>query len=185
MNKEDIEFLNSLQNEMNTQDTCCQANPRFWVVMQTKRLYGIEEDYGIDGVIITSHNDPEFSIKVDDMEEIWEWLDEEFDCELSDGVIKINNDYKDELYNVDDVIDFLEREGKNEYYLVNYRDDEEIVLNTFFLTKRECEEHIKRNRYHYKNPMCYAMTAWRSPQVERLYKILQETNWEQFKEDIK
>lgn len=32
INKEDIEFLKELQNEMLTQDTICQADPRFWVV---------------------------------------------------------------------------------------------------------------------------------------------------------
>lgn len=184
MNKEDIEFLKNLQNEMNTQDTCCQADPRFWVIMQKKRIYGINEDYEVTGTIITSNDDFELEIEIDDTKSIYNFLIEELevDCELVDGYIQVYNDDEDVLYDKDDLINFLESEGYDEYSLVNYRDDEEIVPDTFFLTKRECKEHIKRNRYHYKNPICYAMTAWRSPQVERLYKILQETNWEQFKE---
>lgn len=49
MRKEDIEFLKSLQDEMLTQDTVGQASPRFWVVMQTERMYGVEDGYDVSG----------------------------------------------------------------------------------------------------------------------------------------
>ena len=51
ISKKDIEFLKELQHEMLTQDTVCQADPRFWVVQQKVRTYGIHEDYGIDGTV--------------------------------------------------------------------------------------------------------------------------------------
>ena len=35
--EQDIECLKQLQHEMNTQDTVCQADPRFWVVRGTVR----------------------------------------------------------------------------------------------------------------------------------------------------
>ncbi len=54
-----------------------------------------------------------------------------------------------------------------------------ISENTMFLTLREAKEHIARNSYHYKDPYPYAMTAWRSPQVEQLIKILQEADWDE------
>ena len=60
---------------------------------------------------------------------------------------------------------------------INKTFEQEIDENTMFLTLRECKEHIEANSYHYNKPHPYAMTAWRSPQVERLYKILQNTNW--------
>lgn len=41
INEEDIEFLRNLQHEMNMQDTVGQADPRFWVVMETVRQWGI------------------------------------------------------------------------------------------------------------------------------------------------
>jgi len=47
-----------------------------------------------------------------------------------------------------------------------------------FLTKKECEDHIERNGYNYSEPHSYAMTAFRSPQVEKLYDVLQNTDWE-------
>jgi hypothetical protein len=51
-----------------------------------------------------------------------------------------------------------------------------------FLTKRECKEHIERNHYHYNDTVhTYAMTAWRSPQVEKLIKILQTENFGEVK----
>ncbi|WP_164509081.1 hypothetical protein [Clostridium rectalis] len=62
--------------------------------------------------------------------------------------------------------------------LVNYRIERQVASDTMFLTLRECKEHIKSNNYHYKNPRPYAMTAWRSPQVARLYEILMYTDWE-------
>lgn len=52
-----------------------------------------------------------------------------------------------------------------------------IVPNTLFFTLRECEEHIRDNDYHYRNPEPYCMCAWRSPQVERLWRILRATDW--------
>lgn len=38
--KESIEFLQSLSNEMNTQDTDDNTSPRFWVVAKHKREWG-------------------------------------------------------------------------------------------------------------------------------------------------
>lgn len=43
-------------------------------------------------------------------------------------------------------------------------------------------EDIKCNDYHYIDPHTYGMTAWRSPQVERLYKILHEVDFKQLLE---
>ena len=48
-----------------------------------------------------------------------------------------------------------------------------------FLTNKSCKEHIKANYYHYdEDAHSYAMTAWRSPEVTKLFKILQEVDWD-------
>lgn len=180
MNKEDKEFLKELQHEMLTQPTICQANPRFWVVRQTVREYGIDTEYDFDGWVIVGEDDEESRT---DMESMYEWLHDtlEIDCELiqftKDGFyIKIG---EIQLIDENDVMNYIGKHtGYNQFNLVTYKDEKEIVPNTMFLTLRECEEHIKRNHYHYNEPSPYAMTAWRSPQVERLYKIIQNTNWE-------
>ena len=134
---EDIEFLIDLRDELNTQDTVCQADPRFWVVL-------------------THEN-----------ETCWEGNAEWFDIVRdSDGQCIGRAPYEDETQGLS---------------FVPMRERERIAENTMFLTLRECKEHIKANHYHYKDPISYAMTAWRSPQVEKLWKILQEVDWGRLK----
>lgn len=46
------------------------------------------------------------------------------------------------------------------------------------MTLRDCREHINRNAHHYsREAHPYAMTAWRSPQVERLWELLCEVDF--------
>ncbi len=166
---------------MLTQDTVCQADPRFWVVMQTVRDYWVDDN--IDGICIYDKDSTE-SVFEDELEELPDWLKENFD-----GIVKYEYDgisveiiCEDENeYLIDDIAeieDFLEEYAPGRYSICNYRDREEIAENTMFLTLRECKEHIERNGYHYNKPHSYAMTAGRSPQVEKLYKILQDTDWD-------
>ena len=180
MRKEDREFLKELQHEMLTQDTVCQADPRFWVVMQTVRDYWVDDN--VDGICIYDKDGSE-SVFEGELEELPGWLKENFDkivkCEYDGISVEIicedENEYL--IDNIVEIEDFLEEYAPGQYSICNYRDREEIVENTMFLTLRECKKHIKRNGYHYNKPHSYAMTAWRSPQVERLYKILQNTDW--------
>lgn len=181
MKKEDREFLKELQHEMLTQDTVCQANPRFWVVMQTVRDYWVDDD--IDGICIYDRYSSE-AVFEDDLEKLGDWIKDEFDvvvkCEYDGGFLEIVCEDENE-YLIDDISgikDFLDEYASGQYSICNYRDREEIVKNTMFFTLRECKEHIERNHYHYNKPHTYAMTAWRSPQVERLYEILEKTDWD-------
>ena len=52
ISREDIEFLKSLQLEMNTQDTTGTADPRFWVIKGSER-------------VIDNENPDEFVLQVD------------------------------------------------------------------------------------------------------------------------
>lgn len=88
------------------------------------------------------------------------------------------------IYRFNDLNKLLEFVNENfgiGLYTCNYLDTYEIVPDTMFLTLRECEEHIKRNHYHYRQPHPYAMTAWRSPQVEKLYEILENVDFDKLK----
>ena len=183
LNKEDIKFLKELQHEMLIQDTYCQASPRFWVVQQKVRTYGVDEDYGIDGTVIVDNEDPEAQIDLNNKEEILDFFREclKINCKLEDGIIILEED--DLLYDNKDIIECIENNYGYRYYITNYKDEYQIVENTFFLTLRECKEHIERNHYHYNCPRPYVMTAWRSPQVERLYKILAETDWSELENE--
>ena len=180
MDKKDIEFLKSLQHEMNTQDHVCQANPRFWVVQGTVKEYGIESGYS-DGATL-SNTDNETNLE--NMKDICEYLIEnneenlygfEYD-EFSDSISYTDDEGEEcRLSDFDDVLNFLDDDN---YYIAYYRNVDKNYENTMFLTNAECKAHIKANYYHYPDDAhSYAMTAWRSPEVERLWKILQTTNW--------
>jgi hypothetical protein len=180
MKKEDKDFLIELQHEMLTQDTVGQASPRFWVVMQTVRDYWVEDD--IDGICIYDTHASESAFE-GNLESLADWVKEEFDiitkCEYDRGFLEIvcedGNEYS--INNISEIKDFLDEYASGQYSVCFYKDREEIAQDTMFLTLRECKEHIEANHYHYKNPHSYAMTAWRSPQVKRLYEILEKTDW--------
>lgn len=183
MKKKDIEFLKQLQHEMLTQDTVGQADPRFWVVMQTVKDYWVEDN--TDGIFVSAKDSAETEFE-DEWDKLAEWICSLDDVESStyeDGKIHVN--YNDSSYEIEDDYDlkkFLNDYNSGNYEVGYYRNRNEIVENTMFLTLRECKEHIEANRHHYNKPIPYAMTAWRSPQVEQLYKILQTANWDELKE---
>jgi hypothetical protein len=178
MKREDIEFLKELQHEMLTQDTVGQASPRFWVVMDTVKDYWVDD--GIDGIFVYSKDDAE-TVFEGEIEEVYDWIKE------LDGVTECTNNFyvefmwNDEDYSIegaDDLQNFLDEYSEDTYNVGYYKYREKIVENTMFLTLRECKEHIESNSHHYNKPHSYAMTAWRSPQVQRLYEILEKTDWE-------
>ena len=69
---------------------------------------------------------------------------------------------------------------QGKYDIAYYRKVKHVPYpDTMFLTYKSCKEHINLNHYHYSNDAHpYAMTAWRSPEVEKLFKILQEVDWD-------
>ena len=133
LTEEQREFLVDLQEELNTQDTVCQADPRFWVVLET-----FEEPC---------------------------WDDQADDYALID-------DEGNTVGHIGENID------AGQLTCVPVHKVRRVASSTMFLTLRECREHIKANDYHYRNPQPYAMTAWRSPQVEKLVQILQTADWD-------
>lgn len=178
INEEDIEFLRNLQHEMNTQDTVGQADPRFWVVMETVRQWGYDSDYADDCCICDSEGN---EYRGETLEEMLKQFIENDDYDISytvgDFWVEIDG-YDSEIMTFEDICEYMNATfGKDNLSVCYYKDVERIVPNTMFLTKRECEEHIKRNHYHYNKPHSYAMTAWRSPQVKKLYEILQNVDW--------
>lgn len=56
---------------------------------------------------------------------------------------------------------------------------EYITTDAMFLTLSEAERHLKANAHHYAHDAhTYAMTAWRSPEVERLLTILHSIDFD-------
>lgn len=194
INQDTIDFLLELQHELNTQDPICQADPRFWAIMDYKKEYGYEDRDEGWNVFDTR----ECRTIAESMEEICEYLKEYF-------ADNINNVYRFEIsknpWGVDNVdifeefqqdqepewsidtpdsfIEWMEEElGISDLIVLGYKTISFIAPNTFFLTHREAKNYLKRNAHHHSpNAHTYAMTAWRSPEVAKLWKILQETDW--------
>lgn len=186
--REDIEFLVGLQNEMNTQPHLCQADPRFWVVKTFEYRQATDDDeiyrvtfYDDTGDISSMTFDEALKLahksNVDFGGE--EYAQEKLDdfCLDVDAAGCIRWWYENEAKR------FVEEYADAKCAKVAYETRRpKIAENTMFLTLREAKEHIKRNDYHYIDPYTYAMTAWRSPQVEQLYKILHEVDFQQLLE---
>jgi len=172
LNSSDIEFLKALQEEMNTQAHDCQADPRFWVVAQDEKMVS-NIDY-CDGCILINNEGTEIG---ETIEEVKEFFKDNLEQEDYDS-LNLSEFDNDEYADLEDIARHLNHAYPDSGYQVwYYRNVHVIKENTFFLTKRECKEHIKANYYHYnKTVHSYAMTAWRSPQVEKLYEIIKNAD---------
>lgn len=185
MKKEDIDFLKELQHKLLTQDTMGQANPRFWAIKQPLRVYGINNRDECDGTEVVNNCE----LIANNLKELVEYLNEYEedlnikydDTGIAEQAVILDSENKEiieEFFTVYQLVDYMYEElgySSHELYAINYKEIDVIVENTMFLTLEECEKHLKNNAHHYKNAYPYAMTAWRSPQVEKLYEILENT----------
>lgn len=164
---EDIAFLKELQNELKTQETDCQASPRFWAVGDY-RWVECHED-----------NAERFSVYLPNDGESYEvnyFLKE---------ILEKDELSEDELRDLEDVsceesaLDWIQKYYDDGASIHPERKEHCIKENTMFLTKAEAKKHIEINYYHYTSEAhTYAMTAWRAPKVERLLKILETFDWD-------
>ena len=196
LNQEQKAFLSALKKEMLEQDTCGQAAPRYWIIMEQKRQYGIAEGYE-DGCELLRNGET----VAESIEEITEFLlskSEQIIAHslLDDGEVEvkyfsfgssfdinIRNKDGDEDYfglDLDELKEFLEEiDSPNSYSLAFYKMTETPVQGPLFLTKKAAEEYQERYGYnHPKGSHPYALTAYRSPEIEFLWDLIQKTNWE-------
>lgn len=193
--EEERAFLKELQKEINTQDHVSQADPRFWVIKGTERLYNVDD---ADGYELYDKEDCESVasdipgiceyIKNNLLDEINKESGLEFTLEIKEGVferdsilVTWNDDGEietEELEDMDEINTWLEERGCDEYDVISYKIIPRIYENVMFLTQIDAENHLKSNDYHYSDDAhTYAMTAWRSPRVEKLVNILQTVDW--------
>lgn len=161
--KKDIEFLKSLQSELNSQVNDCQAAPRFWVVGDYRWVECLEDNAERHYVYLP---DAAESYEVDTY---LKGIEE--DDDLSGEELQ---EFK-EIGCLDSALEWIQTYRDEDAYLIPTRKEHFIRENTMFLTKAEAKRHIELNHYHYtKEAHTYAMTAWRAPVVERLLQILHE-----------
>lgn len=185
--KEDLEFLSDLQHELNTQDTLCQADPRFWVIRGTQSEYGHPDG---DPVVIVGGEDEYTTFASmkglvrDAAKEVWPEYEDQIHVESEDYgfssgtlLIRLEDGELAKFYDREEVVEFLKTHGIDAE-LTTKRSVPIIYPDTLFLTNKEAHRHLKANHYHYsEDAHTYAMTAWRSPQVEHLWKLLHEIDF--------
>lgn len=189
----DIEFLLQLQREMNTQDTTGTADPRFWVIKGSERVRDNDDPDGYDLIV----NGQQVATGTN---EACEYLNKEIlpDCDVDKSECRIEATsmidfyefalhYKDcggeddhDYMDVDDLNEFLKENGYEDTQLVGFSIKPVVYPGTMFITEKAAREHLQSNHYHYSDDAhTYCMCAWRSPDVERLWKILREVKWDE------
>lgn len=172
--EEDIQFLKDLQFELKTQDNDCQAEPRFWVVMDYRWV--VTGDGWHDRVSIVTPSDCE-SFSIDEFIDSVLAGEDRFGDEYTQDQLETLKDLK-EWRDDDDLLEWAKENYDDDCYLIYEREEPYIVQDTMFLTKAEAKRHIEVNKHHYtEKAHTYAMTAWRAPKVERLLKILETFDW--------
>lgn len=195
----ELSFLRDLQKELNTQDILGQANPRFWVIKGTEKLYHVDEADGYE-----LYDSECCDVLADSTEGICNYINEnllddinsnrldgeEFVVTFEHGILgnekivvkwldggNVDDEMIEELEDLQEIHDWLENQGYD-YQIISYKIVPKIYENTMFLTQIDAENHLRANYYHYSDDAhTYAMTAWRNPRMDKLIKILQEVDW--------
>ena len=191
----DVAFLSELQHEINTQPHLCQADPRFWVIMDyeyreaagdddVSRICFFRDGYAVEQYFTQAFLAAAYGEACDLCGEDYgaEWLDKYSLKRVrnEDGSLSFRDKFG--FGNIDQAIedvcmDYAEAHCYTVVFETKYRT---IAQNTMFLTLAEAEAHLKANYYHYdEEAHTYAMRARRSPQVEQLYGILHEVDFGQ------
>jgi uncharacterized protein YeeX (DUF496 family) len=123
INKEDIDFLKALQNEMLTQDNVCQADPRFWVIRQTERIYRVEEDESDGAIYVIDEN------RFETIDEVKEYLIHNYPFEEANEDIEfMEDDWEDEFANHGDYLQYLSKQnGLFKLYFKGEITQEELI----------------------------------------------------------
>lgn len=158
---------------------------------------GIEEavKYFQEEVIIAANEDSEDFEYILEEEptrsfKSWRILKIDKSCDKNDEDYTEGDEILEEYNYIDNIEELIEALSDcgiiedDEYMVGNYRNEHHIYPDTMFLTNRSCKRHIELNHYHYDADVhSYAMTAWRSPEVEQLWNILQKVDWLKMREE--
>jgi hypothetical protein len=147
------DFLMELSKEINSQDHRCTAMPYFFQI-QTKKEVPSPEGCGNEAWY---KDDNTIESEEEINQEIFEIKEEQLSI---DEIKKLDNWEKEEI---------LEGSGWRKIYYTT----ENQYENAFF-TAKACELHIKKNDYHYREPVSYLQGAWRNPEMEMIMKFLCE-----------
>lgn len=184
MKNEDLDFLINLQKELLEQNEkyhLCQADPIYVGIMDyefeirpeshAEEIHVIcsgESEYSMDEFIQYMFDDYELKDINTPKDEI---IDSFKDCSITDDLREVIDKYfsDSDIDSSDYDIYYVEKAGH-------------LAQNCCFITWADAVEHLKYNKHHYSaDAHPYAMTAFRSPQLERLLEIIKTTEWEAIK----
>jgi len=163
ISQDDAQFLRDLQHELLTQPNDGNADPVYWGVIET-REESAPEDCG-EARIYNCDGD----CSVMTLDAAVEWVNE--NMENGDLINLWDTLDHDDL---DTVFEFIRDEmGISSASVVWVEEHSRVSEETgAFLTKRACQEYIRRYGYNHSRPHTYAMTAYRNYELARLLKIL-------------
>ena len=184
LSSEDLAFLRGLQEELNTQPTLGTADPRFWVIMDYEYvptdewIYMEAIDFNGHTLDVADFLDCIYGevLEHDGYGAAAKWLEEHHIRLDEDGHSQVS-EYSFDFGEVEEIrAEYLEAHPDDSIdFLVRRRF---ISSNSLFLTLREATEHLKANWYHYdKLAHPYCSCAFRSPQFERLIKVLRTADF--------
>lgn len=175
MTSEDIEFLNKLQHEMMVQHTCSTRSPRYWGIMDTKRVYGMDDEYAEGWEVVDEEYEPVG--KENDISSVFtyclKYLDASDESDLR-TIQRLQQEVDND--NIECLTDII-NDDVFPAKLVYYRVFPVLVPNAIFLTKKACEEYIEKNRDQFENPRSYCMRADPRGEYARIIDIIEHTNW--------
>jgi len=159
--------LIELANEMTTQDPRGTRMPHMFQIRSDKKVY----DWGMNGdkeIWIDLDN----SLEIESARDLIDYLDdmgierpsdEDITTMWNDGYATI--EWKNREY---DISDFIEAFTDLKACSVT----EEPEYSNCFFTAKGCQDHIKSNGYHYRNPVDYLNHAWRNPEMDLVSEFL-------------
>ena len=165
----EYEFLKDLCHELNTQETDCQADPRYWGVLETREV-GVPEGCGEPRIYMGDGGTGTLKEAVD---YIKEYIPDERPATRK-AWRAVNKE------NMTEVVIFAHRYlDWNDWRIVDMDKREFVSQETgAFLTKRACKEYIKKYGYNHSHPQTYAMTAYRNFELWSLLKLLKNIKFD-------
>lgn len=186
MKQQDIEFLKGLKKAIKEGDRCDEAEPAFWMIREGYDCPVGDPDLADEKKLINLNDcgAPWCDEKLDELKE--ELADvEEDDCLFDACWFK---DDLDACKTVSDVIEAMENNGlrrsRNGNVEIAYvaKKKRLSTVTGAFLTYEDAKNYLARYGYnHPKDARPYALTAYRNPTFERLWRIITETDWEKEK----
>lgn len=183
MKNEDLDFLINLQKELleqNEKYKLYQADPIYVGIMDYQ--WEIVPEDRAEETHVLCFGEAEYKI-----DEFVRYLLENYKLKKADiPENEIIDNIKDCLYTTDDlrtaIDEYFSDIDSSDYELIYVRKVDYIVQDCCFITWADAVEHLKRNKHHYSiDAHPYAMTAFRSPQLEKLLEIIKTTGWRMMK----